>query len=487
MVKKDQCKMFDYFEQLSRIPRESDNEEGVRLWLKSFAEEHNLKCVQDKIGNIIIYKPATSGYENVPPIALQAHMDMVCVKTIESRHDFAKDPIEIIVDGDFIRAKDTSLGADDGIGVAMILDILSDDNLKHGPIEGIFTRTEETGLCGAFQLEPDKISARKLINLDSEEEGVIYIGCAGGVETTATFDVLEEVPDTRLYDSSSMFRLEVSKLLGGHSGGEIHKQRANAIKVAARLLHKIGRVSPIMLASFKGGTRRNVIPSHAVVEFIVPRMFKDKAREIFEAECLAIKNAYHVQDSDAKATLEEIKSSGIFMCERQSYQLINALFLAPHGVSAMSQTLSGVVETSSNLAIIDYSNGKVKIVSSHRSSIESERDNEAEKMACAMRTISEADVVFEGAYPAWQPDINSPLAKLCAEAWRKTSGTKPVITAIHAGLECGIINSLIKGMDSVSIGPALYDVHSVNEKVSIASCEKLLAFVKELLSEDCSF
>lgn len=470
--------LWRYFYQLSQIPRESGNEEGMRQWLVTFAKEHGIRHAVDSAGNVIMYKEPATGYEQIPSVALQGHMDMVCVKTADSTHDFTKDPIELVRDGEFIRAKDTTLGGDNGIAIAMILDIFTDPSVKHGPLEAIFTISEETGLTGAFGLDASLIDSRRMLNLDSEEEGVVYIGCAGGIEVDATLKA-ELVEPPAHWET---WTLRVDHMLGGHSGGEIHKQRGNAIKLAARTLHQINGLTPVMLALLQGGTKRNVIPSICDAVFFAPASAHGDIEKAAQAIQDAVSIEYGVADPNATITVAcKGAAEGKAMEINQSHRFIDALFIAPHGVDAMSMTIPGIVETSSNLAIVTYENGEYHVVSSHRSSILSARDDVAARMGAALAT-SGADVSFEGAYPSWTPNPDSAMAKFCAEAYGQLTEKKPVVTAIHAGLECGIINSKIPGMDSVSLGPDLFGVHSVDEKLSIPSTERTAAFVKQLLA-----
>lgn len=471
--------LWRYFYQLSQIPRESGNEEGVRQWLVAFAKEHGIRYAIDAIGNVIMYKDPSVGYEQVPSVALQGHMDMVCVKTADSTHDFTKDPIELVRDGDFLRAKDTTLGGDNGIAIAMILDIFTDPTIKHGPLEAIFTISEETGLTGAFELDASLINSRRMLNLDSEDEGVVYIGCAGGVEVDASLKAeLVEVPV-----HWEAWKLRVDHMLGGHSGGEIHKQRGNAIKFAARTLHQINQVTPVMLATLEGGTKRNVIPSTCDAVFFAPETAHEDIMKAARAIQDAVTIEYGISDPNATITVTSTgKAEGKAMEITQTHRFIDALYIAPHGVDAMSMTIPGIVETSSNLAIVRYQeDGVYHVVSSHRSSILSARDDVAARMGAALETCG-AKVLYEGAYPSWTPNPDSAMAKFCAEAYEQLTGKEPQVTAIHAGLECGIINSKIPGMDSASMGPDLFDVHSVDEKLSIPSTERTVAFVKQLLA-----
>ncbi|MFA7118434.1 MAG: aminoacyl-histidine dipeptidase [Sphaerochaetaceae bacterium] len=462
------------FLDLEQIPRESGNEAGVRTWLLSWAKSHNLEALADKVGNVIMRKPASKGYETRSSVALQGHMDMVCVKRKGSKHDFLVDPIEVQVDGDFLCAKDTSLGGDDGIAIALILDILTDESLQHGPLEAIFTISEETGLTGAFGIEKKDIKSRKLLNLDSEEEGILYIGCAGGVEVEGKLPVeYQAIPH-----DWDCYTLTIDGLLGGHSGGEIHKQRANAIKLAARFLIDVPQK---MLFSLNGGTKRNVIPSFCTVGFAAPKADAKIIEDILRELSQKVKNEYALNDSNIKISLETCKVVKEAASAKQSESFIRSLFIAPHGVYSMSQTIIGIVETSSNLAIATMEKGQFLITTSHRSSVLSARDLVAKMMGESLRSCG-MSVSYVGAYPSWTPNPKSPLAGFCAKAYEEYTGKKMEITAIHAGLECGIINSKIEGMDSVSFGPQMHDIHSVDEHLCISSCERMLGFTKHLLS-----
>ncbi|WP_320129091.1 aminoacyl-histidine dipeptidase [uncultured Sphaerochaeta sp.] len=467
-------RVWSYFQEISKIPRESGNEEGMRQYLLAFAKQHSLKAVTDTVGNVIIRKPASKGFENRPSVALQGHMDMVCVKTKESKHNFLTDPIDLVLSGDYLHAKDTTLGGDNGIAIAIALDILSDDTAEHGPLEGIFTVSEETGLTGAFGIQKEHINSRLMLNLDSEEEGVLYIGCAGGIEVDVQFSVKQEtIPAGYL-----AFSLSSSGMLGGHSGGEIHKQRANAIKILARALVAIPTK---MLISAEGGTKRNVIPSSCSFSFAVPEADKSKVEAIVEETAKALSIEYAISDPDITLELTPIVTPAKAANAKQSEDFVRSLYIAPHGVDAMSLTIPGIVETSSNLAIIRFANDSFTVISSHRSSVLSARDDIAHRLGEAFCSCG-AKVTYEGAYPSWTPNPASKLTAFCAKAYEEYTNTKPVITAIHAGLECGIINSLVPGMDSVSFGPNMYDVHSVKEKISVSSVERIYGFTRHLLS-----
>ena len=462
-------RLWKIFSDISRIPRESGNESGIREYLLSWAASNKIEACSDEKGNVYMRKAGTKGLENLPPVALQAHVDMVCVKKDGSKHDFTKDPINVKTDGTYIFASDTSLGADDGLGVAIILDIMSDPEAAHGPIEGIFTVEEETGLGGAYAIDPEKITARRLINIDSEEEGILYIGCAGGIDVDATTKLKYEKAE------GSAISVKISGLLGGHSGGEIHKERANAISLLARYLD---RLPSFQIVSISGGTRRNVIPSSAEAVITV----KDKEAAISQAKTMQeeLTEEFRYSDPGVKIEVSDAKMPDMAIKTKKSQKIVNLLFSSPCGVKNMSTAIPGIVETSDNLAIVSMNKDKLSVVYSIRSNTDSRKMELVSKIL----TLTDAfgfDVKVGDSYPSWTPDPKSKLAKEVAAAYKSITGKKPQVTAIHAGLECGIINSIIPGMESVSLGPNLADVHSVNEKADVASAERTADFVKKML------
>ncbi len=465
--------LWKYFSDISSIPRESGNEAGMQAYLIAFAKEHNLEYIKDETGNIIIRKSAAAGFESKPSVALQGHMDMVCVKDEGIVHDFATDPLTLVRDGDILKAQGTTLGADNGIAVALMLSLLADKEAEHGPLEAIFTVEEETGLTGAFGLEERHIKSRHLLNLDSEEEGVFFIGCAGGIETRVVKAVTWKQPDS----NAKAFLLTAAGMLGGHSGGEIHKQRANAIKVAARVLT---RLSSFSLFSAEGGTKRNVIPSLAKFGFVIDAKNEALLSSTLQEVQAELDGEYEVSDPDLKITITEVAIPSKVVDEGESKAFITALYSAPHGVDAMSMSIPGIVETSTNLAIISLGEKGFKLIASHRSSILSSRDDVAKRFG-AIFTLIGADVSFEGAYPSWKPNPHSKLTSFCAKAYKEYTQKEPTVTAIHAGLECGIINSRVPGMDSVSFGPKMWDAHSTKERISISSVAWLEGFTRHLL------
>lgn len=464
------------FAAISAIPRESGNEEGIRKFLLSWAKERGIKTDTDEIGNVFYYIPATEGMEDIPTVCLQGHIDMVCVKTRDSKHDFTKDPIEIVFDGKYVRAKDTSLGADNGIAVAMAMTIISDENAKHGPIECLFTVSEETGMDGAFGLDASKLSARKLVNIDSEEEGIIYTGCAGGIEV----DVKKRATRGNVFDNATFFTLSVFGLLGGHSGGEIHKGRLNAIKAIARIMH---RAPEFMITALNGGTKRNVIPSEATISFCVRSEEAETLVSVVEQAEKELKREYSITDPGLEITLtREKKGPKEAVKTKCSHSVIEAIYLTPCNVQSMSAAISGVVETSNNVAIVTLDEKEFTIISSCRSLVESSKFETAYQVAAAAEAFG-FKIEIKGSYPGWAPDPSSKLEKALEDAYKEYYNSDPIVTCIHAGLECGIINSKVEGMDSVSIGPNLFDVHSTNEKLDAESAERTLGFIKYFLEK----
>lgn len=473
---------FNYFKQICQIPRESHNEEGMRQYLLAWAKENDLEAIRDQAGNIIVKKPATPGFENVPSVALQGHMDMVCVKTPESDHDFTKDPIEVYEDGDYLRAKGTSLGGDNGIAVAMAMAVFTDPSAQHGPLEAIFTFAEETGMDGAFALDASVVDSKKLINLDSEEEGVIYIGCAGGIDLVGSLETeLDDVPE-----NWETVEISVGGLKGGHSGAEIDRGRANAVTVLSRLLMSIDELgTPFMINAFNGGTRRNVIPSSASCRICFPAETKKQTMTHLLAEFQNIQQENRIEEPGLEihkhCTACGAKKAEKAISPEVSAIIAKALFACPHGVLSMSKAIPGVVETSDNLAIVNVNDGKLHLEISVRSNIESAKYFLVNRIKAILESFG-IDCKIGNGYPSWAPNPDSELAKFCADAYEQMTGKKAVITAIHAGLECGVISSKVPGMDSVSIGPNLYDVHSTNEHLSISSSKRMYDYLKKLLS-----
>lgn len=468
------------FYAITRIPRPSKHEEGIIEFLKGFAKEHSLECVVDKAGSVLIRKPASKGYENAPGVILQGHMDMVCEKNGDKEFDFFKQPIEIVRDGGVIRADGTSLGADNGAGVAAGLAILEDETAVHPALECFFTVDEETGMTGAKSVEPGFLSGKYLLNLDSEDENDLYIGCAGGIDSCMSF-----VPEWKDSCASgcpkvSAYKVTVKGLKGGHSGLEIIEQRANAIKLLARFLRTIAKDGiKYSVASFEGGNKRNAIPREASALLCCKdsELLIEAAAKYQQIFCEEFKGAENNVEVVAEASEEDVTR---VMTKESRDRLLNAIMVIPHGVIRMSKAVPGLVETSTNLAIVRADGDRIAIDMSHRSS------SETIKMALANRIEALAELIgfdysrSEG-YPGWQPNVDSKLLAAAVEAYKETLGHEVRVTAIHAGLECGLIMDKFPGMEAISFGPTLKGVHSPDETIDIQSVEHFSAFLKELL------
>ncbi len=466
-----------YFYEISQIPRCSGHEERIIKYLKEFAFEHNLEYKTDKAGNICIKKKAVEGFESRPGVVLQGHVDMVCEKNKDTVFDFMKEPIKLKTDGDWISAEGTTLGADNGIAVAMAMAVLADNTIKHGPLEALFTVDEETGLTGATNLDPSIVDGRILINIDSEEEGIIYIGCAGGITTIGRIETgLQPVPS-----GQDIFTLKISGLRGGHSGANIHEGRGNSIVLGARILHAISKETDIILIDAEGGDKHNAIPREFSAVFAVPAPDKDKILNIVEKYRKILVSEYGDIEPGLTVDIDRTGAGEAGALTREdSEKIISTLFILPHGVIGMSRKLPGLVETSTNLAAVHLDGKAVTILTSQRSSIMSALDHIAEKV----RTILEnagAAITLEGQHPAWEPDPDSKILKTFKDVYRKVTSSEPEVTAIHAGLECGVLGEKFPGMEMISFGPDMKDVHTPDEKLSISSVQRSWNFLLEVL------
>ncbi len=472
--------VFDYFAEINKVPRPSKHEEKMIAYLKDFAEKNSLAFKTDEAGNVLIAKPATPGMEGRPTVVLQGHMDMVCEKRSDRVIDFENDPIETFIDGEWMRAKGTTLGADDGIGVALAMAILTDSTIKHGPIECLFTRDEETGLTGAFAIEPGFMTGKYLINLDSEDEGEIFIGCAGGVNTDIEFEYYaESIPEGYV-----AMRVVVDKLTGGHSGDDINKNRANANKVLARFLYDVSGRYDMKLCSIDGGNLHNAIPRHAEAVIAVPEEQKHEIRSDFNIFAAAIQDEYHTTEPTAEFLMESVETPETAIDDITANNLIAALNAVHNGVYEWSQDIPHFVETSSNLASVKMpEEGKIKIVASQRSSTHSQLDAVCNVVASAFN-LAGADVLINEGYPGWKPNPDSELLKITVEKYKELFGKEPKVRAIHAGLECGLFSEKYPGLDMVSFGPTLRGVHSPDEKLLIPTVEMvwrhLVAIIESL-------
>jgi dipeptidase D len=466
--------LWKFFEDILAIPHGSGNEAALAEYIRQFARKRNLSVRVDNAGNVVINKPASPGYEAYPPVVMQSHMDMVCEKNDGTVHDFTADPIRPRIDGDWLKAEGTTLGADNGIGVAAALAVLDDPDLRHPDLEALFTVDEETGLNGALALTPELIKGRRLINLDSEEDGVFYFGCAGGRNTSGSITPAFGVP----LEGSRQVRLRVEGLSGGHSGGEIHRRLGNAVQLAALVLCSADADST-EIVSLRGGGKHNAIPREAeIVLAIAP---KDLPR-LKKAASAVEKNAWklYTDDKPAQILIEELedKPSRIL---KDGMQIIRGLLAMPHGAQEMSTLVPGMVETSTNLAAVTMDDQKLYVLTSQRSAAGYKRDIISLKVKAQLELMG-CTAEYESEYPSWEPNPDSPLLRFAADVYRDVRGKEPLLTAVHAGLECGVIADRISGMDMVSFGPDLEGAHSPDERVSISSTEAFWLFLTELLA-----
>lgn len=469
-------KVLSYFKEITQIPRESGHEEKIVAYLQEFAAKHNLGCKTDKAGNVLITKEAAPGYEDVPAIVLQSHSDMVCEKNEGVEHDFAKDPIRYIIKDGWMIAPDTTLGADCGIGVAAQMALLVSD-MPCGKIECLFTTSEETGLDGAMALEPGFFTAKVLLNLDSEDEGEIFVGCAGGIDTTAEFNYKNE-PIQSDFVLQEVF---VKDAMGGHSGDDINKGRANAVQLLGRFLYSILDLD-WQLVTIDGGNKRNAIAREAKAVIAAEEDTLEIINERLEEYAAEVAEEYGAIEKDLKVGYGESnleKDSAID--EMTAWNLVAALCASPHGVLAMSQEIENFVETSTNLASVKMTEpGVIRIGSSQRSCVTAARRAAAAKMeACFV--LAGAIVKHEGEYPGWAPAAESPIRDACVASYKKLFGVEPKVKAIHAGLECGLFTEKFPGLDMVSFGPTLRGVHAPGERLDLASLDKFVALLVDVI------
>lgn len=461
------------FYELTRIPRPSKKESKAVEYLYNFGKSLGLETYKDEIGNIIIRKPATPGMENRKGVILQGHIDMVPQKNADKVHDFENDPIEAWVDGEWVRAKGTTLGADNGLGVAASLAVLESKDLKHGPVEVLVTVDEETGMTGARELKPGILKGDILINLDSETEGELYIGCAGGLDVTAVMDyALKSVPS-----GYKAFTLNVKGFKGGHSGMDIVLYRANANKVAARVLLPLLREFGAKLVSINGGSLRNAIPREAFAQILIPEDNVQAAEKFVTDIQAAVSAEYSVADPDGRIfleTLSEIPSE--YIADEDALRALRAVAACPNGVWRMSDEMPGLVETSNNTAIVKTENSKFYVKTLLRSSVDTAKDAMAEEIR-AVFELAGFNVELTGGYSGWAPNSASPILHSMRKVYENLYGKQPAIMAIHAGLECGILGGTYPNWDMVSCGPTIMSPHSPDERTNIASVEKWWKFV----------
>lgn len=469
--------VWGYFEEICRIPRPSRKEEKIGAWLMEFARKHRIEARQDEAGNVLMSKPATPGREQAPTVVLQAHMDMVCEKNADTVHDFDKDPIRPYIDGEWVKARGTTLGADDGIGMAAALAVLTSEEVKHGRVECLFTVDEETGLTGAFALKPGFFSGKILLNLDSEDEGEMFVGCAGGIDTVVRMPYTKEaVPAHRF-----AVKVTVKGLQGGHSGDDINKGRGNAIKILNRFLWEMNRKHGISVASFAGGNLRNAIAREASAVMVFEEALKEPVRVAFNIYAAEMERVWKITEPGITLELESEEVPAEVLDAASTTKLLNALYACPHGVFAMSYRMPGMVETSTNLAAVKFAEGNtVLITTSQRSDVDSEKMNIAQMVAAVFR-MAGASVEHGEGYPGWAPNPDSAILKIAVDSYKRLFGKEPVVRSIHAGLECGLFLEKYPGMDMISFGPTLRGVHSPDEKVEIKTVEMWWRHLTDIL------
>ncbi|WP_430973520.1 aminoacyl-histidine dipeptidase [Sunxiuqinia rutila] len=474
IVELQPSKLWENFHQLTQIPRPSNHEEQVQEFVFNFGKELGLETLKDEVGNIIVRKPATPGMENRKGVILQGHLDMVPQKNSEKEHDFVNDPIEAFVDGDWVTANGTTLGADNGIGVAAAMAVLASNDLKHGPLEVLFTATEETGMDGAEGLKAGVLQGEILLNTDSEDEGELYVGCAGGEDVGIRFTYTEE----QVPANAVAFEVNITGLKGGHSGMDIILQRGNANQVFFRLLNEAYLAVGARLASINGGSLRNAIPREAFGVITVEADKSDSLKNLIETEFTAIKKELSATEPEMSLSIVETKLPVELIDENTQVNLTKGVLACPNGVIRMSDSMPGLVETSSNMASVksDAAGKTIDIACLMRSSVDSAKANLGKRIAAAF-SMAGAKVKFSGAYPGWQPNMSSPILKTMQEVYQQKYGKVPEIKAIHAGLECGILGGTYPHWDMISFGPTIRFPHSPDEKVNIATVQKFWDFM----------
>lgn len=471
------ARVWALFYEITQIPRPSKHEEKIINFLELFANAHKLSYWKDAAGNVLISKPASAGMENKPPIILQSHVDMVCEKNSDIEHDFLADPIQSFIENGWVKAKGTTLGADDGIGVAMALAILEDTTLPLGPVDCLFTIDEETGLTGAFGLQPDFLKGNMLINLDSEDEGEIFIGCAGGKDTVATMNV----SFTKSCADKKAYIVAVTGLKGGHSGDDIHRGLGNAIKILGDLLNEADNKFSIYISRFEGGNLRNAIPREAFASIYVDVEKEKQFLDFVKQATIRLREEFAKTDPGIEIGIDPIPSPGFCMEASAKRSLLSAIVNCPNGVVAWSKDIAGLVETSTNLASVKFeNNNKVVFTTSQRSSSDSEKERIVAQVASVFMAEG-IQVAHSDGYPGWTPNVNSALLSVAETAYQSLFNKKPLVKAIHAGLECGLFLEKNPNLDMISIGPTIKGVHSPDERLDIESVKKAWDFLVEVL------
>ncbi|WP_116473754.1 aminoacyl-histidine dipeptidase [Zobellella maritima] len=471
--------LWQFFETICSIPHPSRHEAALRQWIEQWARDRKLAVTQDGVGNLIIRKPATAGMEDCKGVILQAHMDMVPQANADTRHDFTRDPIQPYVDGDWVRARGTTLGADNGIGLAACLAVLADRHVEHGPLEVLLTIDEESGMTGAFGLEPGLLQGEILLNTDSEQDGDVYMGCAGGIDANISLPYVAVSPDRR----HQAWRLAITGLRGGHSGINIHQGRANANKLLTEVLHALGQQLEFGLAELHGGTLRNAISREAWATITLAPEHLACLHHLLEQWQQQFSTEFAGVDDFIRLSLTaEPELPGRIMTPQLQQRLLDALLACPHGVIATSRTMAETIATSTNLGVIKTEQERIFVQCLIRSLDDRGRDRVAEMTAAVFR-LAGADCQFDGAYPGWQPDPDSPIMKLVLDTHKEIFGALPAVKVIHAGLECGLFKASYPDWDMVSFGPTIQGAHSPDERVHIKAVERFWLLLTRVLHQ----
>jgi len=470
--------LWKHFQEFLKIPHCSGNEKAIGDYIISVAKRLNLDYKRDDVGNIVISKKATKGSEDTEGVILQGHLDMVCEKNSDVEHDFKKDSIKTEIDGDWVKAKGTTLGADNGVGGSAALAIMENNDIKHPPLEFLFTVEEETGLTGATQIPEGFLKGKKLLNLDSEDEGEFTIGCAGGADSQILIPIEKE--DKKI---DEIFQLKLSGFKGGHSGIDINMGRGNAIKLLSRILWNVSNSISFQLFNIKGGNLRNAIPRESEAVLGINSEDNDRLQEIVEKKFSEIKNEYLPIEPEAKYSLEKFNDDpGIPIDEKTKDKIIRLILGIPHGVISMHPEIEGLVETSTNLAVVHTKEDQIQVICSTRSSTASALEATRDSIN-AIVDMAEAEIIREQGYPGWKPNLESELLKTLKKVYKNTFNKEPHVAAVHAGLECGIIGEKFPGMDMISFGPTIEHPHSPDERVHVGTVEKFWKFLINLLAE----
>ena len=473
--------LWAHFDQILTIPRGSKEEELIRAYVVSVAERNGLEHLVDETGNVMVKKPGTPGKEGAPAIILQSHLDMVNEKNSDVEHDFSTDAIRPVMDGEYLKADGTTLGSDNGIGVAAMLAILEATEVAHGPLEFLFTIDEETGLTGAGGLDPSMLAGRTLLNLDSEEEGTVTVGCAGGADTELRL-ALDTIPAP---GNCSTFKVRLSGLKGGHSGIDIHLQRGNAVQLLARMIHSISHGTPGFLADFQGGNKHNAIPREAWATVVIPEDQSGDFLLTMGDRFATVEKEYKAAEPGMEFSIEEVEAPPTVWTTFSAWDVLHLLVALPHGVVTMSRDIEGLVETSTNLAAAKSEGDALTVLMSTRSSVASSLDWVRQKIR-AIAAQAGAEANEHDGYPGWEPNLDSEILQTVKSVHTQLLGKEPHVEAVHAGLECGIIGEMVPGMDMISFGPQIEFPHSPDERVKVDSVGRFYDLLTAVLEESAT-